>query len=71
MLTGEGDKAFCSGGDLMGLYKANQSLPEEKRTFWKDFPRAEYLADYSMTKLDSTRVVFWDGIVMGGGVGIS
>jgi enoyl-CoA hydratase/carnithine racemase len=33
-LKGEGDKAFCSGGDLMGLYKADQSLPENKRDFW-------------------------------------
>lgn len=33
--------------------------------------RYEYLLDYSLTKIKPIQVALWNGLVMGGGVGLS
>ena len=68
LFSGEG-KAFCAGGDIVSLYNAKITTPNSK--FLKDFFRYEYLLDYSITKIIPTQICFWNGAVMGGGVGIS
>ncbi len=62
-----GDRAFCAGGDIVKLYdegKAGGSYPY-------DFYRDEYLLNSDIFHFPKPYVALMDGIVMGGGVGIS
>jgi len=68
LMTGNG-KHFCAGGDVTSLYHLKQNKASLKVI--KDFFRYEYLLDYSLTKIDPIQVAFWNGVVMGGGVGLS
>ena len=66
-IEGAGGKAFCAGGDVKSLYDGRESNPK----ILADFFREEFTLDYKMTLLNSLQVSNWDGIVMGGGVGLS
>lgn len=69
---GEGEKAFCAGGDIMSLYKAKvASTDGSKPKICDTFFRKEFLLDYSVATMNPIQVALWDGIVMGGGVGLS
>lgn len=68
LFSGNG-KAFCAGGDIVDLFNARQSGNSPR--IFKDFFRYEYLLDYSLTKIEPIQVSFWNGAVMGGGVGLS
>jgi enoyl-CoA hydratase/carnithine racemase len=69
---GSGEKAFCAGGDVRGLYNSITSLGPRVH---EDFFIAEYTLNYQMHRfLKSTGkpyIAIMDGIVMGGGMGIS
>ena len=65
IVKGEGDRAFCSGGDVKSIAKA------KGETFQTDFIREEYQLDYLISQLTTPYIAVWDGVVMGGGVGIS
>lgn len=69
MMRGSGEKAFCAGGDIKSIYDGgvNQINPNTPREF---FAR-EYIMDYALTKMKPIQVSIWNGIVMGGGVGVS
>lgn len=69
LFTGAGGKAFCAGGDIKSLYEAKQSgaTSEIHDTFFRE----EYTLDLALANMRPIQVAFWDGIVMGGGVGIS
>jgi enoyl-CoA hydratase/carnithine racemase len=58
--------AFCAGGDVKSLYQAglNNSKPES-------YFYSEYQVNHSIATLPIPLVSLWDGLVMGGGVGIS
>ncbi|CAG9336036.1 unnamed protein product [Blepharisma stoltei] len=62
-------KAFCAGGDIRALYMAKQS--EENAYILSEFFKREYIVDYALAKLNQIQICIYDGIVMGGGVGIS
>jgi enoyl-CoA hydratase len=67
LIDGAGDRGLCAGGDLRALYdaaKAKDSLPEK---FWA----TEYHLDVLIARYPKPVVVVMDGVVMGGGVGIS
>ena len=67
MIDGAGERALCAGGDLRGLYdaaKAGTRFPEQ---FWAD----EYRLDLLIARYPKPIVAVMDGVVMGGGVGIS
>ena len=67
MLDGAGERAFCAGGDLRALYdaaKANDPFPER---FWSD----EYHLDVLIARYRKPVIAVMDGLVMGGGVGLS
>jgi len=68
-MTGAGEKAFCAGGDVKSLYLAKVNDGNDK--FVKDFFRYEYLLDYSLSQMETIQIAFWNGFVMGGGVGLS
>lgn len=65
ILQGEGDRAFCSGGDVKSIAKAAD------KSFQTDFIREEYRLDHLISRLATPYVSVLDGVVMGGGVGVS
>lgn len=67
LVTGEGERAFCAGGDIRALY----DLPATERGIFKVFWREEYELDARVASFPKPYVVIMDGVVMGGGVGIS
>jgi len=68
VMVGEGGKAFCAGGDVRAVCEAAQggdtALPDA-------FFREEYQLNYSLARSPKPQVSVWDGIVMGGGAGLS
>ena len=74
-LEGSGDKAFCAGGDVVALYR---SLTEagENRGAGRDsllaetYFTAEYHLDFRIHTYPKPLMVWGDGIVMGGGLGL-
>lgn len=64
LLTGEGERALCAGGDLRSLYENETAFAED---FWRD----EYRLDSRISRYEKPFVAVMDGITMGGGVGLS
>ncbi|CDJ62419.1 3-hydroxyisobutyryl-CoA hydrolase, mitochondrial precursor, putative [Eimeria necatrix] len=65
LLRGQGDKAFCAGGDVRALAAGD-------REFTISFFCKEYQLDFLLAQQKGPTVVsLWDGIVFGGGVGLS
>lgn len=63
-----GDKAFSAGGDIRALYEAGQAGKQEaSRAFWRD----EYTLNTTIKNYSKPYIALIDGIVMGGGVGVS
>ena len=65
LLTGEG-KALCVGGDIKSLF-----LSSGKSNLKKSFLQTEYTLNYEISEFTKPYLSIWNGIVMGGGVGIS
>ncbi len=61
------ETAFCAGADVRALYKAGQEDPEVAKQFFYD----EYALNWRLDRFTKPNIAFIDGIVMGGGVGIS
>jgi enoyl-CoA hydratase len=68
-ITGAGEKAFCAGGDVRGLYDAKQRDPEA--AILRDFFWNEYRLNRRIHRYPKPYVAILDGITMGGGVGLS
>jgi enoyl-CoA hydratase/carnithine racemase len=67
VIDANGGRAFCAGGDIQSLYREGRSHPEKGRAFWRD----EYRLNAMIRRYPKPYVALMDGIVMGGGVGIS
>lgn len=67
VIRGTGDKAFCAGGDIKSIYESKKS----GQTNLSDFFRDEYLLNAQIKAYPKPYVALIDGIVMGGGVGVS
>ena len=68
IIDAEGERAFCSGGDISNLYEAgNKRNYEYGKKFWDD----EYRLNALIAKYPKPYVAFMQGFTMGGGVGIS
>jgi enoyl-CoA hydratase/carnithine racemase len=67
VLRGAGAKAFCAGGDIRALHDALKAGDPMARTFFEE----EYALDFAIHTYPKTVVALIDGIVMGGGMGIS
>jgi enoyl-CoA hydratase len=68
VVTGAGEKAFCAGGDIRSIYDARQAGETEGLS---SFFRDEYLLNAQIKAYPKPYVALVDGIVMGGGVGVS
>jgi enoyl-CoA hydratase len=68
LLDGAGERGLCAGGDIRALYDAvvagDLSVPQE-------FFREEYRLNAHIARFPKPFVAFMDGIVMGGGIGVS
>jgi enoyl-CoA hydratase/carnithine racemase len=70
VLQGSGDKAFCAGGDIRDLYQAMKAAPDSYQPYVEDFFTKEYNLDYLIHTFDKPVLVWGNGIVMGGGLGL-
>lgn len=69
-LEGAGEKAFCAGGDIVAMYHAMAEMPDEPVAEVVDFFHAEYRLDYLIQTFKKPLLVWADGFVMGGGMGL-
>lgn len=68
VISGAGERGLCAGGDVMAIYlDVTQSDGAGARGFWFD----EYRLNARIARFPKPYVALMDGIVMGGGVGIS
>ncbi|MEO0327806.1 MAG: enoyl-CoA hydratase/isomerase family protein [Pseudomonadota bacterium] len=68
VIDAEGSRSFCSGGDIAELYATGTAGDYAYgRKFWAD----EYRINAKVREYPKPYVAIMDGIVMGGGVGIS
>jgi enoyl-CoA hydratase/carnithine racemase len=73
MLHGAGDKAFCAGGDLHGMYKSmldNTTGDAWQNPYTRQFFDVEYRLDHQIHTYRKPLLCWGNGIVMGGGVGL-
>ncbi|WP_336081093.1 enoyl-CoA hydratase/isomerase family protein [Thalassospira sp. CH_XMU1448-2] len=68
VIEGAGEKAFCAGGDIRGLYEARKIDDEE---MLDTFYRREYHLNHYIARYPKPYIALMDGITMGGGVGVS
>ncbi|MEL6113538.1 MAG: enoyl-CoA hydratase/isomerase family protein [Pseudomonadota bacterium] len=67
LIEGAGEKAFCAGGDIRWMYDIAYENPAGPA----DFFRYEYANNKAVFHFPKPYVALIDGIVMGGGVGVS
>ena len=67
LLDGAGERAFCAGGDIRALYDAAKSGDPLPAQFWA----TEYKLNVLIARYPKPVVAIMDGLVMGGGVGLS
>ncbi len=71
MISGAGGKAFCAGGDVVGLYHSMQETVQgDVPKIAAEFFTKEYKLDYRLHTFSKPIIGWGDGIVMGGGIGI-
>ncbi|WP_353192029.1 enoyl-CoA hydratase/isomerase family protein [Pandoraea pnomenusa] len=67
VLQGEGEKGLCAGGDIRYFHEAVSA----GRTDIMDFFTDEYRLNYTIATYPKPYIALMDGVVMGGGMGIS
>jgi enoyl-CoA hydratase len=67
LLEGTGERGLCAGGDIRALYESSKVKGDLGKTLWRE----EYILNARIAKFPKPYVAFMDGIVMGGGVGLS
>jgi len=68
VITAAGERAFSAGGDIRALYELGRAGRQtEMLTFWRD----EYPLNAAIKRFPKPYIALIDGIVMGGGVGVS
>ncbi|CAG9464962.1 unnamed protein product [Pedinophyceae sp. YPF-701] len=68
LTEGRGGRAFCAGGDVVAVTTAPKSVLDDATS---DFFHLEYSMNMELATQPLPQVSLWDGIVMGGGVGLS
>lgn len=67
VLDGAGDRGLCAGGDIRAIYFDAKAGGVETYAFWHD----EYRLNAQIARFPKPFVAVMDGLVMGGGVGLS
>ena len=68
LFVGEGEKAFCAGGDVLHIYNSSMLVSDDWNRRWFS---NEFLLNWEISQFVKPIVSIWKGIVMGGGVGLS
>jgi enoyl-CoA hydratase len=67
LLEGAGERGLCAGGDIRALYESSKVGGDLGKILWRE----EYILNARIATFPKPYVSFMDGIVMGGGVGLS
>ncbi|MEU9618915.1 enoyl-CoA hydratase/isomerase family protein [Streptomyces sp. NPDC048155] len=67
IITGAGERGLCAGGDIRSIYEDVRAGNTASAGFWRD----EYRLNARIARYPKPYVAVMDGIVMGGGVGVS
>jgi enoyl-CoA hydratase len=67
LLEGAGERGLCAGGDIRTLWESSKVKGDLGKILWRE----EYILNARIAKFAKPYVAFMDGIVMGGGVGLS
>ncbi|MFD6675433.1 enoyl-CoA hydratase/isomerase family protein [Rhodococcus zopfii] len=67
VVDGAGERGLCAGGDIVSIYHDAKDGGSGSQQFWRD----EYILNAAIGRYPKPYVAIMDGIVMGGGVGIS
>lgn len=67
IVKGEGERGLCAGGDIRVIHEMGRTDDPEVTRFWRE----EFPLNYMISHYSKPYVALMDGIVMGGGVGIS
>lgn len=67
LLEGAGERGLCAGGDIRGLYESAKAGGDLGPVFWRE----EYILNARIPEYPKPYVAYMDGLVMGGGVGLS
>lgn len=68
MIDSDSERAFSAGGDLSAMYEHGRAGQfDAGNAFWRE----EYRLNFMISNYPKPYVAFMDGIVMGGGVGLS
>lgn len=67
LLTGAGDRGLCAGGDIVAIYRSVLDGRDDAVRFWAD----EYRLDAAIARYPKPYVALMDGLVLGGGIGLS
>jgi enoyl-CoA hydratase len=68
LIKGAGERAFCAGGDIRVVHDLGRAgRQDEALAFWRD----EYVMNRRIKRFPKPYIALIDGIVMGGGVGVS
>ncbi|MBR0773658.1 enoyl-CoA hydratase/isomerase family protein [Bradyrhizobium diazoefficiens] len=67
LLEGAGERGLCAGGDIRALWESSKVNGDLGKVLWRE----EYILNARIKKFPKPYVAFMDGIVMGGGVGLS
>jgi enoyl-CoA hydratase len=67
LVRGAGDRGLCAGGDIVAIYRDMHDGGEATADFWA----VEYRLNLLISEYPKPYVALMDGLVLGGGVGIS
>lgn len=67
LVRGAGERGLCAGGDIVAIYRDILTGGEQTADFWQ----SEYRLNALISGYPKPYVAFMDGLVLGGGVGIS
>ncbi len=71
VIRGAGGRAFCAGGDVKAVALATRAADPAACSMARDFFYEEYTLNHRIFTFPKPYIALVDGIVMGGGVGVS
>ena len=69
-LQGEGEKSFCAGGDIVHMYNEMLANKGDFSPAVEEYFAEEYQLDYLIHTFGKPFIIWGNGIVMGGGLGL-
>ncbi len=67
LVDGAGERGLCAGGDIVAIYQDMLDGGHATADFWRD----EYRLNDLISRYPKPYIAFMDGLVLGGGVGVS